>query len=839
MMNARRLLVATLTAIGALAADAPAQLDFDEQPNVNLGVVFAGRTVCTDMDGQNGPDVVIQTDDIGGFTYAVALNDGAGGFTFDTAFGGASTAGQVVAGDWDGDGLTDLLAIEPGAGDDDLAYIRQVTPGDWSFTDFRTLTGEATYLAAADLNGDKRVDLAIGNESAGTVEVFFNDGTGSILTPIPVSYAMGPIADVELCDLDADGAPDMVTLSQADDFLRVRFNDGIGNFGSSTLYLMGADPVDVLCCDVNADGFLDLAVAISGGETVTVLLNNGSGGFTSVPTVTVAGTTPTRVACGDFDCDGDVDLVFSSGNTMRGLLNGGAGTSWTADAPFGPPGASAITDVLACEFDGVAGTDLVAVKGVGVADVTRYFNVGAGCAACIVPPSDAVAWYTGGDFCTPEDALGNHDGTIVGLPFCPMAKVGGGALGIDSSPTPTYVSVPNECNLAPEDDFTVNTWVRTTAAGFQPLATMGPAPGFEFTVFDGVPRVVVCDSFNCWLIEASTIINDGDWHHVAFTLDPGPLTSVRLYVNGVIENSTLQSMGSVSPSSDLLLGAAFPPLPGVVMDGALDEFQLHHRALSAAEIQAIHLAGIAGQCADELCPPPSTAGASPDLIELVAGIPDDFALPTEPATPGPLLGSVCVFSDDFDTIADDNTVCHSFLGLPENIIAATLELRIRASDVAIPCNDTIQLQASGGPVVFEWTRRLGAPWPAVCPGDAGLLDCIWIDSRTHTFCLDLGALPEVGGGTSSVLDTMNTTDRLDVRIQDDSGVDSMRLRLAVCPCPGDATCDGTVDVTDMLDVLGDWGPCPVPCPPCASDVTGDCVVDVSDLLLVLGAWGPC
>ena len=48
--------------------------------------------------------------------------------------------------------------------------------------------------------------------------------------------------------------------------------------------------------------------------------------------------------------------------------------------------------------------------------------------------------------------------------------------------------------------------------------------------------------------------------------------------------------------------------------------------------------------------------------------------------------------------------------------------------------------------------------------------------------------------------------------------------------------DGSVGVTDLLTVLGAWGPCPSPCPSCPSDFDGDCLVGVTDLLILLGNW---
>ena len=56
---------------------------------------------------------------------------------------------------------------------------------------------------------------------------------------------------------------------------------------------------------------------------------------------------------------------------------------------------------------------------------------------------------------------------------------------------------------------------------------------------------------------------------------------------------------------------------------------------------------------------------------------------------------------------------------------------------------------------------------------------------------------------------------------------------------GDANGDGFINVTDLLLLLGAWGPCPVPCPPsCAADFNGNCQVNVTDLLGLLSNWGP-
>jgi hypothetical protein len=55
------------------------------------------------------------------------------------------------------------------------------------------------------------------------------------------------------------------------------------------------------------------------------------------------------------------------------------------------------------------------------------------------------------------------------------------------------------------------------------------------------------------------------------------------------------------------------------------------------------------------------------------------------------------------------------------------------------------------------------------------------------------------------------------------------------PCLEDVTGDGVVDVSDILEVIGNWGSCEG----CNADVNGDGTVGVNDLLAIVGAWGVC
>jgi hypothetical protein len=54
---------------------------------------------------------------------------------------------------------------------------------------------------------------------------------------------------------------------------------------------------------------------------------------------------------------------------------------------------------------------------------------------------------------------------------------------------------------------------------------------------------------------------------------------------------------------------------------------------------------------------------------------------------------------------------------------------------------------------------------------------------------------------------------------------------------GDLNGDGVVDGSDLLLLLGGWGPCPGSSQWCAADINDDGTVDGSDLLLLLANWG--
>jgi hypothetical protein len=83
---------------------------------------------------------------------------------------------------------------------------------------------------------------------------------------------------------------------------------------------------------------------------------------------------------------------------------------------------------------------------------------------------------------------------------------------------------------------------------------------------------------------------------------------------------------------------------------------------------------------------------------------------------------------------------------------------------------------------------------------------------------------------------LNNSGQLAFFYQLASGVLGVAIATPLVPCPADITGDGSVDVDDLLAVLGAWGAVGAGLP---ADVTADGAVDIDDLLAVIGAWGAC
>ncbi|MEZ6044069.1 MAG: FG-GAP-like repeat-containing protein [Planctomycetaceae bacterium] len=175
----------------------------------------------------------------------------------------------------------------------------------------------------ADFNNDGHLDILVLVKS--TQAVYLNDGSGNFSEPgIDITGISSLEAyEVELGDLDGDGDIDAIVAD--DDGLAfggtgnnlLLFNDGTGHFTKITSLPMTTtddDTWDTTVGDFNGDGAVDLVFAnFSSGQTSELWFNDGAGNFTK-QAQNFSGKRHWNVEKGDFDDDGDLDLMLVVNN---------------------------------------------------------------------------------------------------------------------------------------------------------------------------------------------------------------------------------------------------------------------------------------------------------------------------------------------------------------------------------------------------------------------------------------------------------------------------------------------------------------------------------------------
>ena len=229
----------------------------------------------------------------------------------------------IAAADLDGDGLVDL-AVSNFYGNNVSTFWNA---GNLAFTSGTSLPVGAgpQGITAADLDGDGRIDLALTLYSANKVAVLWNEGNRAFSGPTLLGTAVGPRALVA-ADLDGDGNPDLATVNGLSDNASFLHNLGGRTFAAQVTYAVGDDPFALVVSDADGDGRLDLQAAKSSVPRVVVLRNLGNGLF-AAPVGYAAGSSPFGIAVGDIDGGTGPDLAVANGGSgnVSILINDGHG----------------------------------------------------------------------------------------------------------------------------------------------------------------------------------------------------------------------------------------------------------------------------------------------------------------------------------------------------------------------------------------------------------------------------------------------------------------------------------------------------------------------------------
>jgi hypothetical protein len=306
-----------------------------------------GSLVCVggDDDSGAGYSSIATFYAMAGVTYTIAWDNywSSAGFTFEiTEFSGPPPPMDIVSFtpmsislggsgmavvDMNGDHLDDVVGVTG----TNVNIHKQLSAGGFSSVNIATTPADNTpswSLAAGDIDGNGYNDLLYGGGSGATFMMANSSGTGFTEVSFP-QYIF--CQRTNMADLNNDGNLDAFSCHDVDANVAF-YNDGSGNLTfSQGGFGTTCGNYGSIFVDYDNDGDLDCFVAKCGCDPVDLLMkNNGDGTFTNVagPLGLADGHQSWSSAWGDFDNDGDMDILIGSSSSgyHKLMQNNGNGT---------------------------------------------------------------------------------------------------------------------------------------------------------------------------------------------------------------------------------------------------------------------------------------------------------------------------------------------------------------------------------------------------------------------------------------------------------------------------------------------------------------------------------
>jgi hypothetical protein len=393
------------TGAGTLGASSSVALGAGAQP---AGLVAA------DFDFDGKIDLAACDAAGGGVTILHGAGNGSFAIAATIALGAGVNASALVAADLNHDGRLDLAVCNVTTGS--VAVALGGAGGTFGpATPFVVAAGfDGTAMAAADVNGDGDLDLAISSGANGSVAIMLGSGAGTLGAPTFVAIAAGAtLSDVALEDCDRNGRIDLLVTNRTSGEVSIALGNGDGTFSTAIDFAAGAQASAIVTGDFDADGRIDVAATLGTSGGVAVLLGHGDGTLGASTTIATGGAAAAAIALGDCNRDGSLDLVVADGSSAQVQVLIGQGhallsTSFSTSATVGVGAGFDPSSVVPADVNGDGKLDLV-IANEGHDSVSVALGAGNGSFSAAIETSLGVTLSPSAVVCADFNADGKLD----------------------------------------------------------------------------------------------------------------------------------------------------------------------------------------------------------------------------------------------------------------------------------------------------------------------------------------------------------------------------------------------------------------------------------------------
>jgi large repetitive protein len=296
----------------------------------------ASAIAVGDFNGDGDLDAAVALS--GTDSISIALGNRDGTFQPATTIGlpAGSAPAAIVAGDFLGNGRTDLAVAD--AGTNDVTILMGDGDGTFQLGAPIAVGQFPVSIAEGDFENDGRIDLAVADNISGGITILSNDGAGNFLTLPPVELPAGSTPTSIVAGDFGTGYLDLAVTDSNQNAVDILRGNGDGTFALSSSLSVGANPFSIVAGDFG-NGHTDLATADANANDVSVLLGDGDGSFlaaihnetaNSVQEASGAGaeSLPIALVAADFSGNGRLDLATGNAgsNDISVLMGKGDGT---------------------------------------------------------------------------------------------------------------------------------------------------------------------------------------------------------------------------------------------------------------------------------------------------------------------------------------------------------------------------------------------------------------------------------------------------------------------------------------------------------------------------------